>query len=210
MNPDLRPLLFDPLNRAVRAALSTDPDTANSFARLSGKVFRIDITLPPLTLFLVPEPDGFSLAAESDIPPTVTISGSLPAFARLAGADPGVLSEGQVTMQGDAEAGQVLQRLLARFDFDWEELLARQLGDLPARKFGNLVRGASGWARESAELGQENIIDYLTEERQLLASGEAMARLEQGVSALRADTDRLSARVDRLSRQLDKGEPGAS
>ncbi len=205
MNPDARTLLFDWLNRAVRAALSTDPDTAAAFGALAGKVYRIDITAPTLTLFLVPEPDGFALAPESDVAPAVTLSGSLSAFARLAtrGSESGALTDGQVTLAGDAEAGQALQRLLARFDFDWEELIARAVGDLPARKVGNALRGATGWARESADLSRENLADYLTEERRVLASGAALRRLEAAVSELRADTDRLAARLGRLSRPAD-------
>ena len=206
MNKELQTLLFELLNRAVRAALSTDPDTARSFGRLVGQTFRIDITLPPLTLYLIAEPDGFSLAPRSDQEPVVTIAGPLPAFARLAGVGSGggVLSEGEVSMQGDAEAGQALQRLLGRLDLDWEELIARQMGDLPARKIGNTLRAAGDWARESADLGRENLSDYLTEERQLIAGAVAMQRLERAVSELRADTDRLAARVDRLAGRLDR------
>ncbi len=211
MKTEVQALLFEMLNRGVREALSVDPDTAQDFARLRGRVFCIELTLPPMTLYLIPEPDGFALASESDTPPDVTLSGSLFAFLQLAGKGPasGVLTDGQVVMQGDAEAGQTLQKILARFDFDWEELVARRIGDLPARKFGNAVRGAARWVGDSAELSRENLADYLTEERRLAASKTALRGLEEGVAALRADTDRIARRMERVAAAIKaRGDRG--
>lgn len=205
MNRDIELLVFEALNRGVREVLSVDPDTAAEFARLGGKLFRIELTLPPLTLHLLPEPDGFSFAPEAHRDPDVTLSGPMSAFLRLAGKGPssGVLTDGQVVMRGDAEAGQALQKILARFDFDWEELVARRVGDLPARKFGNAVRGATRWAGDSASLARENLADYLTEERRLAASATALKDLEDGVAALRADADRLARRLDRIAAGIE-------
>ena len=201
MNPDLRTLFVEYLNRGVREVLSVDPDTARAFGGLRGKVFCIDVTLPPMVLYLVPEPDGFSLAEEAESAPDVTLSGPLPAFLRLAGRGPasGVLTDGRVTMQGDAEAGQALQKILARFDFDWEELVARRVGDLPARKVGNTLRGAARLAGEGADLTRRNLADFLAEERRLAVSATALHRFEEAVAALRADTDRVARRMERLA-----------
>ena len=200
MNPGLRLLFLEYLNRGVREVLSVDPDTAREFGGLRGKVFCIEITLPPMVLYLVPEPDGFSLAGEAESAPDVTLTGPMAAFLRLAGRGPasGVLTDGRVTMQGDAEAGQSLQKILARFDFDWEELVARRIGDLPARKAGNAVRGAARWAGESADLSRENLADFLAEERRLAVGAAALERFGEAVAALRADTDRVARRLDRL------------
>ena len=101
-------------------------------------------------------------------------------------------------MQGDAEAGQALQKIFARFDFDWEELIAQMIGDTPARKVGNALRHSFDWASNSVALSQQNIADYLTEERQLIVSQTAMERFAEEVDRLRADTDRLEMRIERL------------
>ena len=203
INP-VETLLLETLNKTVHAVLSVDPDTANGFQRLIGKVFCIHLTLPEITLFLIPEPDGFVFAKESSRPPDVTLSGSAMAFARLAaaGGASSALSQGQVTMQGDAEAGQMLQKLLAGFDFDWEELIARVLGDTPARKAGNVIRRTARRAGETAELAEENLVDYLQEEKQVLVTSVAMKRLETAVAAIRSDTDRLAQRLSHLQQRL--------
>jgi ubiquinone biosynthesis protein UbiJ len=198
-----RHLLFETLNKAAHTLLSVDPDTAALFDQLKGKVFCLELTLPPLTIYLTPEVDGFTLAAESDGSPDVTLSGSIFAFAKLSGKGPasGVLTDGQVTMHGDAEAGQTLQKILAQFDLDWEELIARIIGDTPARKVGNLVRAATGWAEATADKSRTNMADYLTEEKKILITETAMRRFEKSVTVLRADSDRLARRIERI-RQL--------
>jgi ubiquinone biosynthesis protein UbiJ len=193
-------VLFETLNKATHTLLSVDPDAARSFAELRGKVFCVELTVPKLTLYLVPDPDGFTLCPEADRQPDVTLSGSVFAFAKLSGKGPAsrVMTEGQVTIQGDAEAGQALQKIIARFDLDWEELIARIIGDTPARKLGNVLRGAADWGAKTASLSQENFADYFKEERKILPSEAAMRRFEQGVNTLRADVDRLAQRIERL------------
>lgn len=198
-------VLFEGLNRAAHEIISVDPDTAAQFAGLLGKVFCIDLTFPPLTLYLLPEPDGFQLVPEPPGEPDVTLQGSIFGFAKMSGKGGAgqVISDGQVTMRGDAEAGQALQKIFARFDFDWEELIARWFGDTPARKAGNIIRSGSAYARQSASLGRENLADYLVEEKRILVGGVALDRFAKEVAALRADTDRLEQRIQRLQNRFD-------
>ncbi len=197
-------LLFETLNKAAHTLLSVDPDTAAAFGQLKGKLFCIELTVPALTIYLTPEPDGLFLAAESDQSPDVTLSGTIFAFAKLGskGAASGVMTDGQVSMNGDAEAGQVLQKILAEFDLDWEELIARLLGDTAARKVGNMVRGTADWVESSVERSKTNLAEYLSEEKKILATETAMRRFENAVSTVRADSDRLAQRIDRIRRSI--------
>jgi len=197
-------LFVEGLNRATRAVLSVDPDSVKAFSELSGKVFCIDLAVPPLKLYLVPDPDGFSFQTSTETDADVTLSGTIFAFARLSGKGPasGVFSDGQVKVEGDAEAGQALQQILARFDLDWEELIARAVGDTPARKVGRALRNFGEWANQASELSRSNFSDYLTEESRVMASEVAMQRLEQGVNQLRSNTDRLSQRIARLQKDI--------
>ncbi len=199
-------LLLEMVNRAIQTVLSVDPDSVKELAALTGKVYCIKLTMPPMTFYLLPDPEGFSLTTETVTPADVTLSGSVFAFAKLSGKGAAagknsVFSDGQITMEGDAEAGQALQRALSRFDLDWEELVARVIGDLPARKFGNAARGVGQWADQTAGYARTNFSDFLTEEARVMASKVAMDRLESGVSALRSDTDRLAQRIEKLLNQ---------
>ena len=177
-----------------------DPDTSAELEALNGKVFCINLTTPPASLHLKVEPGGVSVAPRSEQQADVTLEGSIFAFAKLGGRGSmsQVVTDGQVKMDGDVEAGQALQKILAKFDFDWEELVARLVGDTPARKIGNLVRSTIDWADHSADLSQRNVADYLTEEKRMVVSQMALDRFAEKVNQLRADTDRLASRIDRL------------
>jgi ubiquinone biosynthesis protein UbiJ len=93
------------INRACRELLEVDPDGRQKLTALEGKVLCIEITVPQMKLYLKPSSEGFEISENSEAEPDVTLSGSVMAFARLgtSGVGSRVLSEGQVTMQGDAE-----------------------------------------------------------------------------------------------------------
>lgn len=200
-------VLVDFLNRTCRTLLEVDPDGRQKLTELEGKVLCIEITVPPLKLYLRPSSEGLEISEKSDTEPDVTLSGSMMAFARLgtSGVESRVLSEGQITMQGDVETGQVFQKILTRLDIDWEELLSRYIGDTPARKVGNVLRDFGSWASESADLSMKNTAEYFQEEKRVLVTNLAMERFQSAVDKLRADTDRLEQRLNILKQNLSSG-----
>lgn len=194
--------LVDLLNGAAGVLIDLDPDGKQKLAELRGKVFCLEVTVPPITLYLLPTEQGLEFRRSVEAAPDVTLTGSAPAFARLGCAASGVLSESRVTVRGDAELGQALQKILGQLDLDWEELLSRHIGDTPARKLSNAARGLAGWAEKSFDLTRENAVDYLREEKRILVTGPAMERFDQALNRTRADVDRLTRRVERLERAM--------
>jgi ubiquinone biosynthesis protein UbiJ len=197
--------LFEFLNRATEVVLDLDPDGREKLGGIEGKVVCVKITAPEIELFLKPSGEGLVIVPEHDATPDVTLTGSLLSFAKLgvAGSGNGVLSSGQVIIEGDVETGQDFQKILGQLDLDWEELLSRFIGDTPARKAGNILRDIGGWTRESAELSRENISDYLKEEKRILATPLAMERLEKEVEKVRGDVDRIEQRMNKIRRFLE-------
>ena len=187
-------------DRAVQTALALDADTRAQLAALHGRVCCIRVTAPQVTLYLLPDETGLHVRSQYDGAVDVSLSGSVSAFARLAvqGRHSSVMTDGGVRVQGDAELGQQLQKILGQLDLDWEELMARVIGDLPARSAANLLRGVGGWVRQTAELERENLADYLREERKILATEVAMQRFEKSLSQLRAGVDRAARRLELL------------
>ncbi len=205
MTPPADKLIFETINKALHAALSVDPDTTRALGTLQGKVFCIRLTTPAFDLFLTPDPDGIVVSPESDHSPDVTLTGDLFAFGKLLGlGKPMASADSKISIEGDVAAGQDLQKIMSGFDFDWEELLARVMGDTPARKAGNVIRGFGSWAKSGATLSRENLRDYFTEEADILPSAAAARRFESGVSNLRADVDRLHDRIQRLRQSASK------
>ncbi len=202
--------LLDVLNAAAGALVDLDPDGKQKLAALRGKVFCLEVSAPPVTLYLLPTERGVEFRREVEAAADVTLIGSALAFARLgaggwgAGGANDELSEGRVTIHGDAELGQALQKILARLDLDWEELLSRWVGDTPARKLANAARGLAGWAEQSIGLSRENAADYLREEKRILVTAPALERFDQTLNRTRADVDRLTRRVERIRRALEQ------
>lgn len=195
--------LFDCLNRASETLLSVDPDGREKLAQLEGKVLCIEMTVPRLTLYMSPSSAGLEIKQQCDAEADVTLTGSAMAFVKLgtAGIASGVLSEGRITMQGDTETGQAFQKALSQLDIDWEELLARYIGDTPARKVGNVASKFGNWASQSLDLSRQNTAEFLQEEKRVLVTNLAMERFQDSVDKLRADTDRLEQRILRLKKK---------
>lgn len=187
-------------DQILRLLLSLDPDGREKLAGLKGKSFCLEVTAPQITLYLIPTDHGLKLAQECDGEPDVTLTGPLSAFIRLARPDSqGNLSaDGQISMQGDAEAGQAFGKVLSQLDIDWEEGLSRLVGDTPARKTGNVLRDLNDWATESVELSRTNAAEYLQEEKRLLVTHLAHERFCNDVNDLRADVDRIEQRILKL------------
>ncbi len=188
-------------DRVTRFLLSLDPDGREQLVRLKGRIFCLEVTVPQLTLYLIPTDHGLELRQQCDGEPDVTLTGPLSAFIRLARPDSQIdlSANSQINMQGDAEAGQALGKILSRLDIDWEEGLSRLVGDTPARKMGNILRDLNDWAAESVDLSRTNVAEYLQEEKQLLVTHLAQERFCNEVNELRADVDRIEQRILRLA-----------
>ncbi len=196
--------IIDFLNRGSKLLLDLDPDGKQKLIALQGKVLCIELTAPPITLYMTPTKEGMEVNTSCTSDADVTLSGSLTAFAQLGigGVGSGVLSDGEIQMKGDVETGQAFQKILSQLDIDLEELLSQYIGDTPAHKVGNLARGFGEWAKESIELSQENLGDYLKEEKKVLVTDLRMEQFRESLGDLRADVDRLEQRLDRIKQKL--------
>jgi ubiquinone biosynthesis protein UbiJ len=111
------------------------------------------------------------------------------------------LRRGTVEIRGDVEIAEKFQELLRLLTPDLEEELALLVGDVPAHRAGQLVRGTLRWSRSALDALWRDIGEYASHERRDLVSrpeGEAFLR---DVDALREDVDRLAARLELLERR---------
>jgi len=90
-----------------------------------------------------------------------------------------------VTIRGDVETGQRFKAILDQLDLDWEEPLARLIGDIPAHRLGKLVRSTTDWARQALETLGRNTAEYLEYEARALATREDVAEFVADVDRLR-------------------------
>lgn len=183
---------------AVNRALQLDPDALRRLSELEGKVILVELAQEgtPLRFYVLPSASGIRLLSEYEGAPHVTISGTASLFFGQLVRGPTVSDA--LTVRGDIELGQRFQRILAALDPDWEEGLARVVGDVPAHQFARFGRGLRAWALQSLRTLGADSAEYLQEEAFVLAKRERVAEFLREVDRLRADADRLEKRLHRL------------
>ncbi len=183
------------MNRTLRL----DPEGMQRLGELRGKVILLELAQgdAPLRLYAMPTEDGVRLRRDTERMPDVTISGNATVFLNQFFRGPTVSDA--LTIRGDIELGQRFQRLLSDLDPDWEEGLARVVGDIPAHQLARLARGVFHWAREAARTFAIDGAEYLKEEAFVLAKRERVEAFLREVDRLRADADRLEKRLARLA-----------
>jgi len=186
--------------RVINRVLRLDVDARRRFGELEGKTILVEMAAEgaPLRFFISPHADGLTLRRESERTPDVTISGTPSIFIRQwRRKDTG--TEGALVIRGDVELGQRFQRALSSLNPDWEEGIARVLGDLPAHQIVRFARSMSGWARNAVNTLAEDGADYLKEEAFIMAKREHVSQFLREVDALRSDVDRLEQRLQHLA-----------
>lgn len=194
-----------PVSATLNRLIALDPDAEQRLAPLSGCRLRVRLTAPALTVDARFTPDGLTLSApeNEDGEPEVTVTGRLDDLVVML-RDP-EHAAGRLRFDGDPAIAQRIQRFFRELDVDWEEGLARFLGDIPAHQAGRVIRGIGGWLRHSGDAARNSLVEYLTEERRELPTRPELEAFLDDVDRLRADTDRLAARVARLEHQRGGG-----
>jgi ubiquinone biosynthesis protein UbiJ len=103
-----------------------------------------------------------------------------------------------VRIEGDAEVAQRFRDLLTEAQPDFEEELARNIGDVAARRVANAARDLLGWGRKAAGSFTGSVVEYLQEEGRDLPTRVEVDEYLEGVDRLRDDAERLEARLARL------------
>ncbi len=200
------------LEPTLNTVLALDPATASRLPALAGKPLRVQIQpfASTVTLTVI---DGQLRFAGPDEVAAITLSGSLADFLQAA-VNQGELSAGSLQVQGDVGAAQRWQQFFTDLQPDWEEQLARALGDVAGPQVARFLRSLAAWLRQAVQQLQRSGIDYLQEEsRVLVAPAELQAFLAE-VDRLRDDAERLlqKSRLQGLGQQprdLQRQDAGA-
>jgi ubiquinone biosynthesis accessory factor UbiJ len=150
-----------------------------------------------------------ALAAGGGTPADAVISGSPISLLKLlasgaavqAGTAPSA-ARVPVRITGNAEVAARYRELIELARPDWEEELARLVGDLPARRLALAASGALAFAARVRRAAGENLAEYLTEESRDLVSKPELEEFVVGVDQLRETADRVEARLARLEQRL--------
>lgn len=190
------------VERTLTASLEGSSAARADLAQLEGKVIRLELAGLPLTLHFLPQGGRMTVAADYHGEADITVRAPAASLMRAALQRDGDSVPKGMKISGDAETAQVFSRLLKHADLDWEELLARRIGDVAARQVGNAVRGFLGWSRDAGTRLGRDMADYLHYESRDLPPRHEVEGFLSGVDRLRDDAERLGARVKRAESRL--------
>lgn len=185
------------LGRLLRA----DPEALAALEPLRGRVVALHVTGTGVSLFLRPAAGGIEVSPQAPSPPEVSLTGT--PFALLTMMSGGAGEDADfgsgLSVNGDVGLAQRLRHVLSRLDADWEEQLARVLGDVPAHALGNAARTARDLGTRAGETLVRDVGEYLTEETRLLPGRQELEVYATAVDILRDDVERMQTRVRRLA-----------
>jgi ubiquinone biosynthesis protein UbiJ len=104
-----------------------------------------------------------------------------------------------VHTEGDSRLANEVLFLVRYLRWDAEEDLSRVLGDVAAHRLAATARDFFDSQRHALARTAESLVDYLLEERQLVAHASAFEDHRLAVAQLRDAIERLEKRVDRLA-----------
>ena len=196
----LLPLAGRALQEALNRVLALDPAARDAVLALTGQSVELHLEAPPLAMRIAVTEDGVQVGpAQVDSEADLSLRTSAGALLdRLLPSATPARGSGRLRISGDAELAQRLQKIVARFDPDFDAAFAGVFGEIVGPQISRALRQALGSGRAHARHLAEDAVDYLVEERREVVSGAEQQQFFDEVDALRDATDRLEARLRRL------------
>ncbi|WP_066960164.1 SCP2 domain-containing protein [Microbulbifer sp. Q7] len=198
------------LETAINTALRYDPGSRARLAKLAGKVLRVDLTAPALTLFLaIDDEDGeeggyIEVHSRWSGEVTTELSGSALAFVQLLRNRDATPAKLGVEVRGSSALLAELQAIMRNLDIDWEEPLAKLIGDSPAHQLGSGVRMAASWLKDALGAAPKAGAEAVSEEWRVTPPQAQFEAFAEDVAEFAQGVDRLEARIDILRRKLER------
>jgi ubiquinone biosynthesis protein UbiJ len=168
-------------------------------AQLDGRVLALVLEGTPMTLWFKVHEGEVAIDTRHEGTADARLAGTPFSLLSLVGPDaPERVRSAGIRIEGDAEVAQRFQGLLRLAQPDFEEELARVIGDVAAHQVANLARGFLDWGRKAASSFSQNVAEYLQEEGRDVPSRVELEEFLEAVDHLRNDADRLEARLSRI------------
>ena len=187
-------LLPHPGERAVNHLLRSRPLALERLRPHAGRT--VGFRIGPLAFALTVQSTGEVVAAVPGAPEDLVVRMSPFLVPRLAAREDAAFRE--IEMQGDTELAQEVSFLATNLTWDYEEDLAKVVGDIAAHRIAGAARGVARWTRETGLRAAQGAAEYWTEESPPIASRVKVESFVRGVSDLRDAVDRLEKRLERL------------
>ncbi|MBU3620159.1 SCP2 domain-containing protein [Polynucleobacter sp. CS-Odin-A6] len=187
--------------RGINHVLKGEPWAMAELSKHAGKVILLKLPVGKLCFALTSEG---ALTASTDVDATaLELEVSADSLSTLA-TGPGNLQEQamkSVKITGDADLAQLLGRLAGQIRWEYEEDLARFIGDAPANFAVSRGKKFLSAGRSAASDVLANVVEYVSEERKVLLNKRDFMIRKNELNALRDAVDRMEKRIQLLERK---------
>jgi ubiquinone biosynthesis protein UbiJ len=188
-------------SQGINHVLKAEPWAMAELARHAGKLILLGLPIGNLCFEIAPEG---SLVAVSNIDaPSLELEVSSEVLSVLAGGSGNLREQAMksVKITGDADLAQLLGRLVGQIRWEYEEDLARFIGDAPANFAVRQGKKFVSAGKAAATDLLENVIEYVSEERRVLLNKRDFMIHKDELNALRDAVDRIEKRIQILERK---------
>jgi ubiquinone biosynthesis accessory factor UbiJ len=188
--------------RGVNHVLEAEPWALAELAKHAGKTILLRLPVGDLA-FEITSP-GLLKALQGVNQPSLSLEVSAKALGDLA-ATSGNLREQAfkaVKITGDADLAQLLGRLAGQLRWEYEEDLARLVGDAPANFAVRQGKKLVAASRSAAADLLDNVVEYVSEERKVLLNKRDFLVQKSALNDLRESVDRIEKRIQLLEQKV--------
>lgn len=195
------------LSGLLNAYLKLDPLSSARLKKMEEKAIFVEINSIGLSFYITFKDEKIVLVDETILPIDAVIRGTplMLTAAVFSKKNRQKFFSEEIIIEGNAETAQAVIQLFDAIDIDWEELLSRAVGDIPAHHTGRTLRKITRWFKRAKETCSENISDYIIEEKRLSPSSMELSDFYHDVDELRMAVDRIEARFSYLTKNYSEG-----
>ena len=188
--------------RGINHVLSSEPWATGELARHAGKTILLKLPVGDLCFEITPA--GLLAVSEASDTSSLVLEVSARALSELTGSTGSLREQAfkAVKITGDADLAQLLGRLVGQVRWEYEEDLARLVGDAPANFAVRQGKKFVSASKSAASDLLSNVVEYVSEERKVLLNQRDFMAHKNELSELRDAVDRMEKRIQILVQKV--------
>lgn len=201
-------LTLNPAEKILNQYLKLDPEIPAKLASLHNKTVQIELRDLPLNFYIQINSDRVQLIDTCYVPVDTVIQGTSLAllamrFSKTQNINE-ILADYDVSITGDIEIAQQLKEIFSSVDIDWEEYLAKIIGDPLAHLMGYKFRGFKNWSHKTKDSLLRDVTEYVQEEASLFPPRSACSDFFNDVDDLRDAVECLAQKIQQLQNDFSE------
>jgi len=189
------------LCRGVNHVLASEPWAMAELSPHVGKSISLNLPMGQMAVEITPQ--GKIAALDSTDQASLLLKVSAQALSGLLASSGNLRDQAfkAVKISGDADLAQLIGRLVSQVRWEYEEDLAKWVGDAPAnfavRQAKTMVKAGQAATKDFLQ----NVVEYVSEERKILLNKRDFMIRKNELNELRDSVDRIEKRIALLEQK---------